>query len=72
MSALFRAKEVRGAKAPARVSSDAHMQLADFNRPRRRFVLGAWLSALLQRLYSGWNVMTSGMNRQGQANRSPF
>lgn len=72
MHALFREKEASSGKATANVLSDAPMQLADFNRPRRRFVLGAWLSTLGQRLYSGWNVMTSGMNRQGQANRSPF
>lgn len=72
MSALFKTNEASSGKIPARASSDAHIQLADFNRPRRRFVLGAWLSALGQGLRSGWDVMISGMNRQRHANQSPF
>lgn len=72
MKALIKAKEASSGKVPAGASSDARMQLGDFNRPRRRFVLGAWLSALGQGLRSGWEVITSGMNRQGHANQSSY
>lgn len=41
---------MRRRKAEAKAAGDNYMQLADFNRPRRRFFLGAWLTTIWQRL----------------------
>ena len=45
--------EMNRRKAETKAKGDAYMQLGDFNRPRRRFFLGALLASLAQRLRSG-------------------
>lgn len=50
MHAFDGENEVNRRKAEAKAAGDAYMQLAGFNRPRRRFFLGAWLSAIGRRL----------------------
>jgi hypothetical protein len=46
MNAFDGQNEVSRRKAEAKAAGDAYMQLADFNRPRRRFFLGALLAAI--------------------------
>lgn len=45
--------EMNRRKAETKAKGDAYMQLADFDRPRRRFFLGALLASLVRRLRSG-------------------
>lgn len=69
MNAFDGENEVSRRKAEARAAGDRYMQLASLNQPRRRFVLGAWLSAIGRRLRLNRNPLQSVNPSQRQADQ---
>lgn len=69
MHAFDGQNEVSRRKAEAKAAGDAYSQLADFNRPRRRFFLGALLAAIGGRLRSQEDQLTSAMTPQQKADQ---
>ncbi len=53
MHAFDAENEMNRRKAETKAKGDAYKQLADFERPRRRFFLGALLASIGRRLRSG-------------------
>jgi hypothetical protein len=64
--------EVRRRKAEAKAAGDAYMQRGDFNRPRRRFFLGALLAAVGRRLRAARDEVASAMTPRQKADQSPL
>lgn len=69
MHAFDAENQMNRRKAETKAAGDAYMQLADFDRPRRRFFLGALLAAF-GRLWRRADELPSAMSPQQKADQT--
>ena len=72
MQAFDAEREMNQRRAEAKALGDAYLQMGDFNRPQRRFFLGALLAALGRRLRKGRDEISSAMTPLDKVDQSPY